>query len=335
MKHNLKVTLFLLILFLATQIIGLFIFSRSIIVEKRYNEETGKTDIVVNYTEVFTGRPDTSGQESFYFILISILIGTALVLLIIKFSLFKVWKGWFFFAVSMTLAIALSVFISDVLALVIGVILAYLKIFRPNIFTHNLSEILMYAGIAVMLVPIFGDPSKIMFGFPENVFWAAMLLVVISIYDAIAVWKSKHMIKMAQFQAKNKMFAGLLIPYSGASEAPEMHQGKAKANATAHGAEIRINIPKNMEDKGVKSAILGGGDIAFPMLFTGAAMEALIRVNGLTRDAAFLRSLIIPAFVGGALFILLYKGKKNTFYPAMPFISLGCAIGYLVLMMIP
>ncbi len=46
----------------------------------------------------------------------------------------------------------------------------------------------MYTGIAILFVPIL------------NVFWMIILLIVISIYDAYAVWKSKHMVKMANFQ---------------------------------------------------------------------------------------------------------------------------------------
>jgi len=59
-----------------------------------------------------------------------------LVLLIIKFRLFKVWKGWFLLAASMTLAISLSVFMPHLLAVIIGFIFGYLKVFRPNTIIH-------------------------------------------------------------------------------------------------------------------------------------------------------------------------------------------------------
>src|SRR3989344_5717485 len=118
-----------------------------------------------------------------------------------------------------------------------------------------------------------------------SVFSAIILLILISIYDMYAVWKSKHMIKLAKFQSKLKTFAGLFIPYE-----------------------------KN------KAAILGGGDIAFPLLFAGVVLL----------EKGLYPSILIIVYSALALFLLFLFGKKKKFYPAMPFISLGCFLGYLV-----
>ncbi len=66
-----------------------------------------------------------------------------------------------------------------------------------------------------------------------------------------------------------------------------------------------------------KEAILGGGDIGFPLIFTGVAMKTL---GG--------KALVIPVFVSLALLLLLVKSEKKKFYPAMPILTLGCFIGY-------
>lgn len=326
MKHDRNITLLLMILFMTAQVIGLFIFSRSMHVTQVVNETTGMTKTVLVDSDIPGGRPDTVGADAFFFVVFALLFGTALVFLIIKFKFFKLWKGWFFLAIAMTIGISLSVFIDYYIALVLGVVLASLKLFKPNIFTHNISEIFMYSGIVIMLAPIFGEPTtQVVLPFinyvvpiPENMFWLFMMLGAVSLYDAIAVWKSKHMITMAKAQAKNKMFAGLMIPYGKAS--PESKKTK-----------VHVSIPKGMKKKNVTSAILGGGDIAFPMLFAGGTMRQLILLDGLSIDAAFLKVLIIPVVVGAALYMLLIKGKKDTFYPAMPFISVGCILGYVVL----
>ena len=42
----------------------------------------------------------------------------------------------------------------------------------------------------------------------------------------------------------------------------------------------------------------------------------------------FVNALVIPACAAIALFLLLYFGKKDRFYPAMPFITAGCLAGY-------
>ena len=307
MKHDFKVTIFLLTLFFTAQVVGLFLLSNSLSIEKYYNETTGKEEIKVNYSEIVTGRPDIEGASTFTYVLVSILFGTVLLLFLIKMRMHRVWKAWFYIAVSLTIAIALGVVVDPTIALGIAFVLAFLKIKWPNIYTHNLSEILMYAGIAVMLVPLF------------DVFWMILMLIAISLYDAYAVWKSKHMIKLAEFQADSKVFAGLLIPY-----APSEKNSKTK---------IHSEIPKGLKTEETKSAILGGGDIAFPLLFAGTVMDSLIK-TGVMKHVAFFQVMFIPLFSGIALFLLLTKGQKDKFYPAMPFISLGCFVGYAIVLIL-
>jgi hypothetical protein len=74
----------------------------------------------------------------------------------------------------------------------------------------------------------------------------------------------------------------------------------------------------------IKSAILGGGDIGFPLLFAGVLMKS----------AGFLKVLIVPVIVAIALFLLLYYAQKDKFYPAMPFITAGCFVGYGILLLL-
>jgi hypothetical protein len=50
--------------------------------------------------------------------------------------------------------------------------------------------------------------------------------------------------------------------------------------------------------------------------------------------SAFVKTLIIPLFAGLALLYLLVKAEKDKFYPAMPFLSIGCLAGYGVLWLV-
>ena len=74
----------------------------------------------------------------------------------------------------------------------------------------------------------------------------------------------------------------------------------------------------------ISTAILGGGDIGFPLIFTGV----ILKVFGLWQ------SLVIPVFSGAALLFLLLKGKEKKFYPAMPFITIGCLVGLGVVLLV-
>ena len=278
MKHNLRITLLLLGVFFLAQLIGLAIVHSYIDTGK--TEQTGKT----TFEELPLGvqRPPVREQTSFLYILTAVLVGTFLLFLLMKFRIHLLWKIWYFMAVFISLVMAFGAFVSSTWAVIIGFVLALWKIVRPNIFVHNISELFIYGGLAAIFVPVM------------NVFAGVMLLIVISLYDMYAVWKSKHMIKLAEFQSKSNVFAGFYVPY---------------------------RLPEGMKTKKMKktkAAILGGGDIAFPLLFAGTILK----------EFGLIFSVIIPVCTTIALFFLLLKGKKDTFYPAMPFLSAGCLIGY-------
>jgi presenilin-like A22 family membrane protease len=303
MKHTSKVTFILLSIFVLSQVFGLLAMNMDLKVIK--NAETGAVESI-NYSEPVTGaRPDMENSQAFWYIIFAVFIGTLILLVLIRFRQVKVWKAWFFLAVWMTIAVTLGIFIPKTAAFIIAFIIAMFKIFKPNFVLQNLSEILMYTGIALLFVPLL------------NVFWIIMLILAIAAYDAYAVWHSKHMIKMANFQTESKIFAGLSVPYS------QKDKGKT---------EIKSSMPKGAnfksENKGEKIALLGGGDIAFPLIFSGVVMQTLILNYGLSKVFAFLEVQIITAFAAIALLLLFIYGKKDRFYPAMPFIGAACLLGY-------
>src|SRR3989344_993470 len=292
MKHTLKITIVLVSLFLLAQIIGLASVSSYIKVEKTAGGET-----VIEHSETIAGKPPEVKEKSLSFIplMIAVFIGTALVLVLIRFGMRRLWKIWFFLSVWITLAISFDVYTTRIFAAAAALILALAKVFRPNVFVHNFTEIFIYTGVTIVILPFL------------NLFSGFMILLLISVYDMYAVWKSKHMIKMAKFQTKNKVFAGLLLRYK-----------KRERRGGKEGKK--------------KSAILGGGDIAFPLMFSAAVMEHLILKNGLAKNTAFIEASIIPLFVSIALFLLFANGKKDRYYPAMPFLSLGCLAGFVAIL---
>jgi len=289
MKHTLKITVMLVLLFFLSQVIGLAITNNYI-----NHEETAETG-VTTWEELpyDMERPPVEESSSFIYILTAVLLGTGLLMLLIKFKKVNLWKFWFFISVVVCLTIALKPFMRQEIALTISFVLALFKVVRPNIFVHNITEVFIYGGLAAIFVPIM------------NLYAVFMLLLIISGYDIYAVWKSKHMVKLAKFQTSSRVFAGLSIPY----KMPEK--------------EAKKKIRRVEKIKKIKTAILGGGDIAFPLIFAGVIMK----------DFGFLNSLIIPVFVSAALFILLIKSKQDKFYPAMPFLSLGCLVGYGVILL--
>ena len=304
MKHTIKITVILVILFFFSQIVGLFIVNNYIDHEK--TQETGE---IVGKEITIAGqvieRPPEKGLIGY--ILAAILIGTVLLLFLIKIKAVRVWKFWFFLSVWLLLSIALAPFVTKQLAWIVALIFAVWKVLKPNVIIHNLTEVFVYGGLAAIFVPIPGF----------KVWHAFILLLIISIYDMIAVWKIKHMITLAKFQTESKVFAGLFVPY---------HRKKELKRVRITKTEKIIPVKKK-----VTNAILGGGDIGFPLVFAGVVMKELMVTN--PEWLGFFKALIIPFSVSIALLILFIKSKKDTFYPAMPFLTIGCLVGYGVLLL--
>jgi presenilin-like A22 family membrane protease len=308
MKHTTSITLILVCVFFLSQVIGLAIVDQYIDHDASVqNQETSWRQLPFDME-----RPPIENQSSSFIpLFIAILLGTGLVLLLIKFNLSFILKAWFFLVIIITLVFGFSAFLNQAYALILAVIFAIWKMHRPNIIIHNLSELFIYGGLAAIFVPLL------------NVVGASMLLFLISVYDMIAVWHTKHMVKMATFQTNEKIFAGLFIPYG--NQDPIAHKGQL--HSKMHSLSKKKADEDHVERKiPVRVAVLGGGDMGFPLIFSGVVMkEAMLTEPHLT---AFLTVLIIPLCAAIALHLLLMHGQKEKFYPAMPFISIGCSMGY-------
>ncbi|RMD58513.1 hypothetical protein D6825_00550 [Candidatus Woesearchaeota archaeon] len=291
MKHTSLITAILLALFASSHAIGLFVISSYVDVQatKESGEVVWKS--LPSIAGVELERPDVSPQYSVAYIIAAVIAGTIVILLIARLKTMLLWKAWFAFAVILCMYIAFNAFIPTLSALIAAIVLGLAKVFKPGIYIHNFTELFVYGGLATIFVPILTLKS------------AYVLLILLSLYDMYAVWHSKHMITLAKFQTASSIFAGLLIPYTSAKT---KRKKKTKTRKPSKGT--------------ARTAVLGGGDIGFPLIFSGAALVH----SGIT--VAILTSLGATI----ALALLLSLGRKDRFYPAMPFLTAGCTAGFLL-----
>jgi presenilin-like A22 family membrane protease len=334
MKHTVPVTVYLILLFLISQMVGIAVVNQYI--DHTQTEASGN----VTYSELpmnMERPPVEEKNNSWIYVMVAVIVGTLLIFVLIKFRKPKVWKYWFLFAVFFCLLFAFYPFFKNVpygqyivAALAAG--LALYKVFKRNVIIHNVTEVLMYGGLGAIFVPVM------------NLFSVTILLILISLYDMFAVWQSKHMVKLAQFQTESKLFAGLMIPYKNPDASTqekekkqkqenqqqkhtENLEKKEKAKTTA---EVKkVSTKKETTEKVVvasqRNAVLGGGDIGFPIIFTGVILSDLVLRYSLLASLSL--SFIITITTTAALAGLLLLAKKDRFYPAMPFISAGCFVG--------
>ena len=310
MKHNLKITVILLVMFIVTQFIGLAVLHADIFhIEQEIN---GTIQTVSNPYLSWIQPPEMETNKDFFSVfpslLIAFVIAISLLFLLSKFKFEFILKGWFFLVVCVALFLTIYAFeklvpwtinpnLAIIIPLIITLPLALVKIFGRNFLVHNITELFIYPGIAAVFVSILN-------------FWTIIiLLILISIYDIWAVWHSGFMQKMAKYQInKLKIFSGFFVPYVSKKMRLKLKKMRAKAKKTKSklNKKFKINI-----------AILGGGDIIFPIITAGVVLKTW----------GLIPALFIIAGATLGLSYLFFFAKKKKFYPAMPFITAGIFIG--------
>ena len=305
MKYKLKITVILLTMFLITQFIGLAVLHADPFhIEQEVN---GTIQKVSNPALSWIQPPEVKENVEFIQILVSIIIAfviaISLLFLLTKFKIKFFLKAWFFVVVSFALWIAIYSFeillpwvipykVALIVPILIAVPFAFMKIFGKNFVVHNATELLIYPGIAAVFVPIL------------NVWTISILLILISIYDIWAVWHSGLMIKMAKYQMNElNIFGGFLIPFVSKKVKEQIKKMK---KSELKKKKIKVNV-----------AILGGGDVVFPIIAAGV----MFLKYGL------LSALFVIAGATLGLTYLFFFAKKKKYYPAMPFITSGIFAG--------
>jgi presenilin-like A22 family membrane protease len=299
MKHTNKITIILVSMFLITQLFGIFVVGQYAPVTDEITNTT-----IYNLPYGLEPPEEVGPGNALISILIAIVFAVFLMFILMRYKVEIILRIWFFIVVALALAITLNSLIlnipsSAIIAIIVALPLSFFKIFKRNIIVHNITELGIYPGIATIFVPLFASP--------KGVWYVVALLILISIYDIYAVWHAGFMQKMAHYQInKVKAFAGFFIPYIGKKQKEIITKAQNSKSKKAKQKQVKVNV-----------AILGGGDVLFPIILAGVVLFTL----GLVQ--AVLISLGATAALT-ALFIFSQKGK---FYPAMPFISAGCFVG--------
>lgn len=285
MKHPSYVSITILLIFFLYHVFTLLLISSTTAVYYK------KGEIILESKEIVFERPATTNKYSIILMLFGILFGTILMLLIIKFSIRFVYEALYFFAIFISSSISLSLFFKEY-AILLSLLLAFMKFSKIGKIENIIIDFFVFSGIVIFLYPLF------------NSFYALILLLIIAIYDFIAVFKTKHMIKIAEFQIKKGLFAGIGINY-----------------------KLKKGIKRY---KGKKIAVIGGGDVVFSILFS-ACIFVDIYIITLSKMLSFLLSLPPSILSTIVMVILLHLSKENKYYPAMIPISFSSLTWYFIL----
>lgn len=242
------------------------------------------------------------------------LLFTAGLLVLIKFSKDMALRLIFIFAVFFTMYIvflSLTMYASNddmVITLVptaisMAICMALLK--RPEWYVINLAGFILGFGSAAVLGVSFGIlPSLI-------------LLIVLAIYDAISVYKTKHMITLAEGAMEMRLPILFVIPQKMDFEMEELD---------------RTDLQDRSKDKDRTALMMGVGDAVIPGILVVSAAVSLSAGEGnlvYSSDALLVAfGTMIGAFLGfAALMKMVSSGRPQA---GLPFLNGGAIIGFLL-----
>lgn len=204
------------------------------------------------------------------------------------------------------------------------VFFALLSIADISPLTNNIISIAVAAGLTILLYKfpewyvinaiglIIGAGASAIFGISLSILPVAILLALLAIYDAIAVYKTKHMIDLAEGVMDLRLPILFVISrhmkYSFIEDSFKKEEGQKR-----------------------EAFFMGLGDAIMPTILVVSANVFLVQKYGAELIAGFITIPAITAMAGTiigfiALSVLVMKGKPQA---GLPFLNGGVILGYL------
>jgi len=231
----------------------------------------------------------SSAAISWWQFLLAFGIGTAVIL-----GLIRIMHGgmllriFFLLALFSGIFITMNIFLSNVWSLIFSLLLVAAYGFYPYVWFHNLVLILTLPGIAAVL------------GASITPYAAVILLIFMSVYDYIAVYKTKHMVKMAKAMIAGRAIFAMIYP-------EHWHGFKVHLNKAHHGEGFMM---------------LGTGDFVFPIIMATSAFS-------ISAVAAW--TVLIISLLGLLLMHLIFSLQKvRRPMPALPPLAAFAILGFVL-----
>ena len=227
-----------------------------------------------------------------------ILVFTALLLLAMKLKRGWIISGFILLSIAVSIYYVMVAFMSPLLALAPTLAIMLLLHFYPEWYIIDAFGILVCAGISSL------------FGLSMTILPALLLLVVLAVYDAISVYKTRHMISLAEGAIKIKAPMLFVVPKS-----------------RDYSFRIDQEISSSSDETRKRGAyFLGLGDAIIPTILVISA--------GWSLPAGGFYGLSLPvlgAMLGTYLgFLLLMTTSRDRPQAGLPFLNSGVILGFLV-----
>ena len=209
-------------------------------------------------------------------------------LFLIPFPIQIIWENFIDFLLSPLGSMGFILFNVLTLNSLFALILTAWKVFRPSIISQDVAAIFSGSGAGALLGASLGIVPCIIF------------MMILSVYDFVSVFITKHMVNMAKAITERPMAFTIAAPH-------------------------KFKKPKYIPIKKTKKKIhvfqLGLGDVVIPLMFS---------VSILNKFTIFHSIISIIGSLIGLLLLTFYITRKPQALPALPFVCSGALAGYLV-----
>ena len=239
----------------------------------------------------------TSIANPFAYMLL-ILVFTGLLLLAMKLKRGWIISGFILLSIAVSIYYVMAAFMSPLLALVPTLVIMLLLHFYPEWYIIDAFGILVCAGISSL------------FGVSMTIPPTLLLLVVLAVYDAISVYKTRHMISLAEGAIKMKAPLLFVVPKS-----------------RDYSFRIDQEISNSPEDTTKRGAFfLGLGDAIIPTILVISASWSL-PAGGFYGLSVPVLGAMLGTYLG---FLLLMTTSRDRPQAGLPFLNSGVILGFLV-----
>jgi len=229
---------------------------------------------------------------------IAFAIATVMIILAIKYIKHPIAFNFLFsFLIFVGAETVFELFMPLLMAVALAILLSAARYLWPNMLVQNTAILIAIAGVGAQL------------GLLLPVTAVIVLLIILSVYDVIAVFRTKHMVKMFTGLMEKGVALSLVIPEKTSDLTRNMKritEEKLKAHA---------------EGKKHKIMMLGTGDVAFPIVFAVSALD-----YGLHQSYG----VIIGALAGVLIIHLIMRNSNIRALPALPPIAACTIAGFLI-----
>jgi presenilin-like A22 family membrane protease len=193
----------------------------------------------------------------------------------------------------------------------LAIILMVLLFIRPEWYVVNTVGVLVGAGVIVMLGVTF-VPTLIM-----------IFMILAAIYDAWAVYRSKHMLDLADTMIGLKLPILLVAPQErGYSMLEEQGSVRPETASAQENVPVQTTQPKKRK-KSKEAMFMGLGDVIFPGMLVVSAVQ-WVATGGLEVGIAT----VIGGLLGYlALMMFVASGRPQA---GLPLLNGGAILGYIV-----